>query len=150
MIDLTRFEAECRREIPLIDAMHLSLVRYDDLVLTLAAPLAPNVNNKGTAFGGSIASIGLFGGWAVGTLAFRDNGIDDTEIVVYQHHVTFERPARGNLDVNVAIDRGDFEMCLAKLRAGSDERLRFNIDVELFHDDERCATMRGVYVVWLK
>ena len=34
--------------------------------------------------------------------------------------------------------------------AGSDQRLRFNIELELLHDDQRCATMSGVYVVWLK
>ena len=59
MIDLERFEAECRRDIPLLNAMHLALVDYDDLTLTMEAPLAPNINNKGTAFGGSIASICL-------------------------------------------------------------------------------------------
>src|SRR5210317_2330454 len=99
MIDLKRFEAECRREIPLLTAMDLSFNRFDDLALTMEAPLAPNINNKGTAFGGSIASICLFGGWAVSTLAFMDNDIHNTEIVVYRNEMTFERPARGHLTV---------------------------------------------------
>lgn len=150
MIDLERFEAECRRDIPLLTAMELSLTGYDDLVLTMEAPLAPNINNKGTAFGGSLASIGLFGGWAVATLAFTDHGIANTEIVVFKNEVTFERPARGHLVVKVALDRDGFAVCLDKLRAGSDERLRFNVGVEIFHDGERCAAMNGLYVVWLK
>jgi thioesterase domain-containing protein len=150
MIDLQRFEAECRRDIPLLNAMRLALVDYDDLVLTMEAPLAPNINNKGTAFGGSIASICLFGGWAMATLAFMDHGIHDTEIVVYKNEMTFERPARGHLVVRVTIDRGEFEACLRQLQAGSDERIRFEVSVELFHDDTRCATMDGTYVVWLK
>ena len=150
MIDLQEFEAECRREIPLLTAMQLSLVHYDDLALTMEAPLAPNINNKGTAFGGSIASIGLFGGWAVATLAFMDNGIDNTEIVVFRNEMTFERPARGHLVVKVTIDPDEFAACLEKLRGGSDERLRFDVNVEIFHDDRRCATMEGLYVVWLK
>jgi thioesterase domain-containing protein len=150
MIDLDQFESECRRDIPLLEAMQLALVRYDDLTLTMEAPLAPNINNKGTAFGGSIASIGLFGGWAVATLAFRDHGIDNTEIVVYKNQMTFERPARGHLVVMVTIDRDEFEACLALLSEGSDKRIRFDVSVEIFHDDERCAAMSGVYVVWLK
>ena len=150
MIDLERFEAECRRDIPLLTAMELSLVAYDDLTLKMEAPLAPNINNKGTAFGGSLASIGLFGGWAVATLAFADHGIDNTEIVVFRNEIKFERPARGHLVVNVALDREGFASCLDKLRAGSDERLRFNVAVDIFHDGERCATMNGLYVVWLK
>jgi thioesterase domain-containing protein len=150
MIDLRVFEAECRRDIPLLTAMELSLTGYADLVLTMEAPLAPNINNKGTAFGGSLASIGLFGGWAVATLAFMDHGIDNTEIVVFRNEVTFERPARGHLLVKVALDRDGFASSLDKLRAGSDERLRFNVVVDIFHDDERCAVMNGLYVVWLK
>ena len=150
MIDLEQFEATCRRDIPLLDAMQLSLLDYRDLELTMEAPLAPNINNKGTAFGGSIASIGLFGGWAVATLAFMDRGIDNSEIVVYRHEITFERPARGHLEVRVRMNPDEFAACLDRLRAGSDQRLRFNIEVELLHDDQRCATMSGVYVVWLK
>jgi thioesterase domain-containing protein len=150
MIDLEKFEAECRRDIPLLSAMQLSLTEYADLTLTMEAPLAPNINNKGTAFGGSIASIGLFGGWAVATLAFMDHGIDNTEIVVFKNDVTFERPARGHLVVRVNMDRDGFTDCLEKLRDGSEERLRFSVSVDIFHDDARCATMNGLYVVWLK
>jgi thioesterase domain-containing protein len=150
MTDLRKFEAECRREIPLLDAMQLSFTGYDDLVLTMEAPLAPNINNKGTAFGGSIASICLFGGWAVATLAFAERGIDNTEIVVFKNEMTFERPARGLLQVRTYLEPDDFATCLDRLEAGDPGRIRFDVRVELFHDDQRCATMRGVYVVWLK
>jgi thioesterase domain-containing protein len=150
MIDLNRFEAECRQDIPLLNAMHLSFVSFENLTLTMEAPLAPNINNKGTAFGGSIASICLFGGWAVATLAFVDNDIHNTEIVVYKNEMTFERPARGHLLVNAFIKPDDFAACLARLKAKDAGRIRLDIHVELFHDDERCATMSGLYVLWLK
>ena len=150
MIDLTRFEAECRADIPLLTAMQLSFIDYDKLTLTMEAPLAPNINNKGTAFGGSIASICLFGGWAVSTLAFADNGVHNTEIVVYTNEMTFERPARGHLTIKAKVESEDFEPCLARLKANDRSRIRMNIHVDLFHDEYRCATMDGLYVVWLK
>ena len=150
MIDIKRFEAECRLDIPLLDAMQLSFVRFDALTLTMEAPLAPNINNKGTAFGGSIASICLFGGWAVSTLAFIDNGIGNSEIGVYKNEMTFERPARGLLRVTAWIEADEFEACLARLKAGDRSRMRLDIHVDLFHDEDRCATMHGLYVVWLK
>ena len=150
MIDLTEFEAECRAEIPLLTAMQLSFVGYDNLALTMEAPLAPNINNKGTAFGGSIASICLFGGWAVSTLAFADHDIHNTEIVVFKNEMTFERPATGHLVIKAMLKPEDFEPCLARLMAGDRKRIRMNIHVDLYHDEERCATMDGVYVVWLK
>lgn len=150
MIDLNAFETECRADIPLLNAMQLSFTDYRDLSLWMEAPLAPNINNKGTAFGGSIASICLFGGWAVATLAFVNAGIHNTEIVVYTSEMTFERPARGLLSVRAFLTPEDFAACLAQLRDGAERRIRFDVHVELFHNEERCATMRGVYVVWLK
>jgi len=150
MIDLKRFEAECRLEIPLLDAMQLAFLDFGDLALTMEAPLAPNINNKGTAFGGSIASICLFGGWAVATLAFVDRGIDNTEIVVYRNEMTFERPARGHLTVRAWMKPEDFETCLARLEADDPARIRLDVYVDLFHGEDRCATMKGLYVVWLK
>ena len=150
MTDLRQFEEECRAEIPLLSAMQLSFVDYRDLTLTMQAPLAPNINNKGTAFGGSIASICLFGGWAVATLAFTDHDIHNTEIVVFRNEMTFERPARGLLEVRAYLEPDDFKACLSRLEAGDPGRVRFDVHVELFHDGERCATMQGLYVVWLK
>ena len=150
MIDLDAFETECRADIPLLDAMQLSFTRYDDLSLWMEAPLAPNINNKGTAFGGSIAIICLFGGWAVATLGFTDAGIPNTEIVVYTSKMTFERPARGLLRVRAFVRPEDLRACLARLESGDTKRIRFDVHVELFHDEHRCATMQGVYVVWLK
>lgn len=150
MIDLKTFEAECRADIPLLTAMQLSFISYDKLTLTMEAPLAPNINNKGTAFGGSIASICLFGGWAVATLAFIDNDIHNTEIVVYKNEMTFERPARGHLTIEARIESEELEPCLARLQANDRKRIRLNIHVDLYHDEERCATMDGLYVVWLK
>lgn len=150
MINLTEFEAECRADIPLLDAMELSFIDYDNLTLTMEAPLAPNINNKGTAFGGSIASICLFGGWAVSTLAFTDNNIHNTEIVVYKNEMTFEHPAKGHLTINAYIKSDDFKPCLARLKANDRKHIRMNIHVDLFHDEVRCAAMQGLYVVWLK
>ena len=150
MIDLQAFEAECRADIPLLNAMQLSFSSYENLSLWMEAPLAPNINNKGTAFGGSIASIGLFGGWAVATLGFINAGIHNTEIVVYTSEMRFERPARGLLRVRAFLRPEDFEACLDRLRVGDSDRIRFDVQVEIFHDEVRCATMTGVYVVWLK
>ena len=84
------------------------------------------------------------------TLGFIDAGVRNTEIVVYTSEMTFERPARGLLRVRAFIEPKAFRACLARLQSGDARRIRFDVHVELFHDEERCATMKGVYVVWLK
>jgi thioesterase domain-containing protein len=63
-----------REEIPLTRAMEVQLGKYDDDMLSLRAPLAPNVNDKGCAFGGSLVSLMTLNGWALVELALRAHG----------------------------------------------------------------------------
>lgn len=51
--------------IPLTRAMGLAVDGFDGTSLVLAAPLAPNVNDKGCAFGGSLASLMTLAGWGL-------------------------------------------------------------------------------------
>jgi len=45
------------RHVPITRAMGIRLRSFDAGGVTMTAPLAPNVNDKGIAFGGSLASI---------------------------------------------------------------------------------------------
>ena len=65
-----------RAGIPLLRAMEMRLADYDGEQLALAAPLAPNVNDKGCAFGGSLASLMTLAGWGLLELALRERGMD--------------------------------------------------------------------------
>jgi thioesterase domain-containing protein len=60
-----------RDEIPLAHTMDLRLGTSDEDMLSLLAPLAPNVNDKGCAFGGSLVSLMTLSGWALVELALR-------------------------------------------------------------------------------
>lgn len=59
------------RQIPLGGAMGLSIERLDDDGLVLDLPLAPNVNDKGTAFGGAMSSALILAGWSLPRLILR-------------------------------------------------------------------------------
>ncbi|HEU4663506.1 MAG TPA: YiiD C-terminal domain-containing protein [Dokdonella sp.] len=65
---LAALRAEFDR-IPLTRAMGLDVEAYDGTSLVLAAPLSPNVNDKGCAFGGSLASLMTLAGWGLLELA---------------------------------------------------------------------------------
>ena len=53
---------------PAVRAMQIRLDGYADGVLRITAPLAANVNDKGNAFGGSLASVLTLSGWALVSL----------------------------------------------------------------------------------
>ncbi|BBD79089.1 YiiD C-terminal domain-containing protein [Aerosticca soli] len=64
-----------RDEIPLARAMDVRLYHCGEGVLSLAAPLAPNVNDKGCAFGGSLVSLMTLAGWGLVELALRNRSL---------------------------------------------------------------------------
>ena len=70
------FERALLADIPLTRAMQLSLRDYRDDELVLAAPLAPNVNDKGCAFGGSLGSLLTLAGWGLIVLHLGERDCD--------------------------------------------------------------------------
>ncbi|KZC18097.1 thioesterase [Rhodanobacter sp. FW510-R12] len=80
-----------RNEIPLAHAMDLQLAGCGDDFLGLRAPLAPNVNDKGCAFGGSLVSLMTLSGWALVELALRRRGLD-CDVFVAESAVRYLAP----------------------------------------------------------
>ncbi|MEI7036701.1 YiiD C-terminal domain-containing protein [Fulvimonas yonginensis] len=100
--DLLRF---IRGKIPLARAMELSLGRYEGDVLSLAAPLAPNVNDKGCAFGGSLASVMTLAGWALVELALQRRG-EDCDVYVGDSTVRYLEPVWNDFQAEARLAEG--------------------------------------------
>jgi thioesterase domain-containing protein len=77
--------------IPLARAMALALGSYDGERLRFTTPLAPNVNDKGCAFGGSLVSLMTLTGWGLVELALRQRG-EDCDVYVGESTVRYLSP----------------------------------------------------------
>ena len=126
-------------------ARHIGIIveSADDSAVVLRAPLAPNANYKGTAFGGSLYSVAVLTGWAWVTryLAARDLPAD---AVIQESNVRFLAPVHGELRASAAaptdaqIDK--FRKMLQ--RAG---RGRIRLRVEIIYDQTLAALFEGVF-----
>jgi thioesterase domain-containing protein len=88
------------RQIPLGSAMGLSIERLDDHGLVLDLPLAPNVNDKGTAFGGAISSALILAGWSLPRLILRREG-RAADLVIGRCELRFLRPIESGFKATV-------------------------------------------------
>ena len=88
---------------PPVAAMQIRVHDYRDGVLRLQAPLAANVNDKGNAFGGSLASALTLSGWALVTLRLRLAGFD-ADVYVADSHVRYLAPVYGDLQADAQAD----------------------------------------------
>src|SRR6476619_6172927 len=86
------------RAMPPVAAMGIGIAGYDGECLRLHAPLARHVNDKGCAFGGSMASLMTLAGWGLLTLWLRSVDLK-AEVFVADSTVTFRQPLYDDLAV---------------------------------------------------
>jgi len=134
---------------PPVRAMQLQLEGYADGHLQLTAPLAANVNDKGNAFGGSLASALTLAGWALVTLRLRLAG-HDAEVYVADSQLRYRAPVYGDLhaQAEVAAD-SDWDTFLATFL----QRGKARIGVSAFQpgsDGKTAAEFNGRFVAFAK
>jgi len=81
-------------QIPLGAAMQLRVERLDRQGICLGAPLDPNRNDKGTAFGGALASMMILAGWSLPRLLLRRLELD-ADLVIGRCQLKFSSPVTG-------------------------------------------------------
>jgi thioesterase domain-containing protein len=77
--------------VPLARAMAMRVDGYADGALRMRAPLLPNRNDKGCAFGGSLTALLTLAGWSSAMLALGEAG-DSAEIYVQDSDVRYLAP----------------------------------------------------------
>jgi thioesterase domain-containing protein len=89
-------------KIPLVRAMGIRVAGYDGITLVLRAPLGRNVNDKGTAFGGSLYSLAVLAGWGLLSIKLREENLAG-DVVIHESAVTYRLPVTGDLEASCSI-----------------------------------------------
>lgn len=130
--------------IPLARAMAMSVSAYDGDSLTLSALLAPNINDKGCAFGGSLVSLMTLAGWGVATLALERAGLR-ADVFVASSEVRYRAPLFSDLEAIASAEQTELAAFVATLRA--DGRASLNLDACVpLPDGGSACDMRSRYV----
>ncbi len=131
--------------IPLARAMGISVSGYDGDSLTLSATLAPNINDKGCAFGGSLVSLMTLAGWGLVKLALDRLG-RDCDIYVQDSDVRYLAPVWNDFDaVARLVDRESFLAMAEALTSRGRARTRVRCVVPL-PDGSAAATLEARFV----
>jgi thioesterase domain-containing protein len=86
--------------------MQLRVHSYDGARLVLAAPLAPNINDKGCAFGGSLVSLLTLAGWGLLVLRLRGER-RSCDVYVQDSHVRYLAPLWGDFIAEAHLGEGE-------------------------------------------
>ena len=134
------------RHVPLIPAMQVRLERCDETGLALTAPLAPNINDKGTAFGGAMAAIASLVGWALTYITLREHG-ETAEIVITDSTLKYLRPVRETIVAECTRPTVDAaERFIQRYRQRG--KARWAVEVVIRADGEPALTFSGHYGIY--
>lgn len=142
-----------RAEMPLLDFMGLQVEAADETRLSCQVPLAPNRNDKHTAFAGSLASVSTVTGWAL-LMLWAERTVGPCLVAVVTSELKYRRPVVSDL---LAVATLPSEESLADLAAQIERRGRGRVTLQLsvgaadanddFKNDE-AVIQTASYVVW--
>ncbi|HVK51600.1 MAG TPA: YiiD C-terminal domain-containing protein [Pseudoxanthomonas sp.] len=145
---LENLAAYCRG-MPPVAAMQVSVGGFDAGQLRLQAPLSANVNDKGTAFGGSLTSIMTVAGWGLVTLHLDLAG-EQAEVYVADSAIRYLAPLRDDLVARARFADGeDWDSFLSTLRQRGRARIQVRAWVDL-PEGGAATTLEGRFVAIAK
>jgi len=139
----TTLTEHLHRTIPAARAMDIRIVEVGAEGALLTAPFAPNANDHGSAFGGSVSSLAILAGWTWVNECLRREGLEAGS-VLRGSELVFRAPARGDMQAIVvapgpkAVDR--FLRGLRRFGRG-----RVTVPTEIRCGEELVAEHQGDY-----
>ena len=121
------------QSMPPVAALGVRIDGYDGEALRLSAPLSANVNDKGCAFGGSLASLMTLAGWGMVTLKVEAAGLQ-ADVFVADSTVRYRAPVYVDLAVTATRDAEagtDWPVFLDTLRSRGRARITIRADCTL-------------------
>ena len=115
--------------IPLTRELAFDVEAFDGKELKLRAPLDRNINDKGTAFAGSLATIAVLSGWYYTTL-YVEKHFGKCDAAVVKSETEYKAPVTGDLVTHVqepSIE--EQENFQARMKKKGRARLSLNITV---------------------
>jgi len=131
-------------EIPLINHMGFGDLIYDGRSLQMPAELAPNVNDKGTGFGGSLATLATLCGWAMVTLYLREQG-RDCDVMIRDSQLQYLAPVTGDFAAVTSLPE-ESELTTFMSYMDTKGRGRMSLEVEVRQGDVVAMKLSGAYV----
>ncbi|MDR3387140.1 MAG: YiiD C-terminal domain-containing protein [Rudaea sp.] len=137
--DAAAFEQALLADIPLARAMHVRVSAHDGDELALAAPLPPNINDKGCAFGGSLVSLLTLAGWGLIVLKLAALG-RDCDVFVQDSSVHYLAPVWTDITAVARLAAGQSWSAFADtLATRGRARLRVTCRVALADGSDACT-----------
>lgn len=147
-MDKQEFEEFLHKKIPITKAMGIQVLEFAPSIVRMLAKLDANINDKMTAFGGSINGLMTICGWA---MVFKNiKEIDpDVDIVIKKSNINYLAPIREDFiaecELNNEEVRKEFIETYSKQK-----KSRLNLRISIKNKTTTFAEYEGQYIAFNK
>lgn len=135
-------------QIPMTKLMNLKIEDYNDKELITTAPLDININDKGTAFGGSLATMTIISSWSICWLISKELGFDSNNIVVIKNENSYKKPVTKDIICHTTKPTIE-QLNILKEKLEKKKSASIKIYSKIIEDGEICVEFEGYYVIKL-
>ncbi|MCU0754299.1 MAG: thioesterase domain-containing protein [Xanthomonadales bacterium] len=141
--DRAGLEAFFHASIPLTAAQGLTVAALTPSTVELRAPLAPNVNDKGCAFGGGLGSLLTLAAWSLPATALARAGLS-AEVYIQDATQKYLAPVWGELMATAELSEATLGEFLDAFR--SKGKARLTVRSCIHYDGAPAATLEARFV----
>lgn len=143
-MDAHALQEYLHRNIPVSQAMGITVLSASPDIIVLRAALEPNLNHRSTAFGGSVASLAVLAGWSVLRLGL-DSFTPTPQIVIQRSSMQYMLPIATDFDaVCRRPEAAAWERFMRAFERRGRGRLEVDVDVRV--DGESAAHLHAGFV----
>ena len=134
--------------IPMASHLQLKVAAFNERELRIQAPLRTNINDKGTAFAGSLFSAAVLAGWLFVTARLKREALD-AEAVSSGADIRYIKPVTADFTAVCRLPHAeDWTHFVNKLRKRKNYKITLPVEIEV--DGEIKAEFTGDFHAWMR
>ena len=145
---LEELQKKLHNQIPLTTLMNINIKEYNEKELITTAPLNININDKGTAFGGSLSTMTIISSWSLCWLISKELGFNSKNIVVIKNENSYKKPVTKDI-VCYTQKPSQQEIATLKEKLQTKKSASIKINSIIIENNETCVEFQGYYVIKL-
>jgi|TARA_B110000977_G_C10943325_1_gene441708 thioesterase domain-containing protein len=126
-------------------AMDIAIESYDRSSLVLSAPLEKNINDKNTAFGGSLYVLNVMTCWGMVYMKCREGGIEMPNIVVSHAEIDYLAPVPDKEIIASCTINDEFDGFIEYYQANG--RSRVKLQSSIVSEAKTAVLFKGKYAI---
>ncbi|URZ00204.1 YiiD C-terminal domain-containing protein [Clostridium felsineum] len=145
-MDKNEFQQLIHKQIPIINAMGIDVLEFTPYKVRISAKLNPNINDKGTAFGGSISCLMTLCGWAM-TFANIKESYPDANIVIQKSTIEYLVPIKKDFIAECTLENEDDKKNFLEMYS-KHKKGKLDLKVNCYDKDVLLVKYQGRYVAF--